>query len=152
MNGQPPNAFISMITLGVSDLARSCRFYQKLGWQDSPHSQEGVAFLQGNNIVLGLYGHEALGEDAGGRVLAAPPCAVALAINLATPGDVDTYHQKACKAGATAIKSPQAVFWGGYSGYFGDPDGHLWEVAHNPFFQMTSDGRIDLFEEAGHAR
>ncbi len=140
MNG----AHISIVTLGVSDLCRSLAFYTALGWQDSSLSQDSVKFLQGSNVVLGLYGREALAEDAA----ATPgPCAFsasAIAVNLSSREEVDTFFKLAVDAGAYPQKPPQKVFWGGYSGYFRDFDGHYWEVAHNPFIQLDNDGNLDL--------
>ncbi len=140
-------AGISMVTLGVDDLARSRAFYEALGWVVAPQSQESVVFLQGRNIVLGLYGRQALAEDA--NVENTPPgfSGFALAINVSSPAEADRLFDTAVANGATAHKPPQKVFWGGYSGYFGDPDGHLWEVAHNPFFAMDADGNLRLVDD-----
>ena len=140
-------AGISMVTLGVDDLARSRAFYEALGWAVAPQSQESVAFMQGRNIVLGLYGRQALAEDAG--VENTPPgfSGIALAINLSSETEADRLFATAVAKGASAHKPPQKAFWGGYSGYFADPDGHLWEVAHNPFFAMDADGNLRLMDE-----
>ena len=139
-------AHISMVTLGVDDLSRSRIFYEALGWRLAPQSQESIVFLQGRNIVLGLYGQQALAEDAG--VENTPGFSgVALAINVSSPAEVDRLFDTAVSNGANAQKPPQKVFWGGYSGYFGDPDGHLWEVAHNPFFAMDADGNLRLLDD-----
>ena len=140
-------ARISMVTLGVDDLARSRTFYEALGWAVAPQSQESVVFLQGRNIVLGLYGRQALAEDAG--IEDTPPgfSGVALAINVASETEADRLYDTAVKNGARAQKPPQKVFWGGYSGYFADPDGHLWEVAHNPFFAMDAVGNLQLLDD-----
>ncbi len=125
---------ISIVTLGVSDLAKLTGFYERLGWQNTQASQDSVTFLQGASIVLGLYDHKALAEDANISPEGEGFRGVTLAINLPDEAAVDAYFQKALDAGASAQKKPEKVFWGGYSGYFADPDGHLWEVAHNPFF------------------
>jgi catechol 2,3-dioxygenase-like lactoylglutathione lyase family enzyme len=125
---------ISMITLGVRDLARSVEFYEKgLGFprMESPPT---VAFFTLNGTWLGLYGRDALAEDA-----TVPPEgsgfeSFALAHNVHSEAEVDAVINQAVDAGATLAKQPQKTSWGGYSGYFKDPDGHLWEVAHNPFF------------------
>ena len=140
-------ARISMVTLGVDDLSRSRIFYEALGWRLAPQSQESVVFLQGRNIVLGLYGRQALAEDAG--VENTPPgfSGVTLAINVASEAAADRLFETAVKNGASARKPPQKAFWGGYSGYFADPDGHLWEVAHNPFFAMDADGNLRLVDD-----
>ena len=140
-------ARISMVTLGVDDLSRSRIFYEALGWRLAPQSQESVVFLQGRNIVLGLFGRQALAEDA--DVENSPPVfsGVALAINVSSESAADRLFAKAVANGASARKPPQKAFWGGYSGYFADPDGHLWEVAHNPFFAMDADGNLRLVDE-----
>lgn len=124
---------ISMITLGVDDLERSIAFYEKgLGFPrlESPPT---VAFFTLYGTWLGLYGREALAEDAGISHEGAGFNSFALAHNLASEAEVDQAMAEAVKAGAELVKQPQKVFWGGYSGYFKDPDGHLWELAYNPF-------------------
>jgi hypothetical protein len=123
---------ISMITLGVRDIARSVRFYRDgLGFPqlDSPPD---VAFFTLAGSWLGLYGREALAEDATVPSTGSGFPGFALAHNVASEAEVDAVMASAQKAGATIVKPAQKVFWGGYSGYFGDPDGFLWEVAHNP--------------------
>lgn len=125
---------ISMITLGVRDLAKAVEFYQKgLGFprMDSPPE---VAFFTLNGTWLGLYGREALAEDATVSADGQGFEAFALAHNVASEAQVDDIIGQALAAGATLAKKPRKVSWGGYSGYFRDPDGHLWEVAHNPHF------------------
>lgn len=124
---------ISMITLGVSNLGRSVQFYETgLGFPrvDSP---ETVAFFELNGTWLGLYAKTALAEDA----MVSPEgngfSGIALAHNLESREAVDDAFKAAITAGATATKPPEPAFWGGYSGYFADPDGYLWEIAHNPF-------------------
>ena len=125
---------ISMITLGVRDLAASVKFYEEgLGFprMDSPPE---VAFFTRNGTWLGLYGREALAEDATVSAEGSGFAAFSLAHNVQSEEEVDEVMNQALAAGATLIKQPQKVFWGGYSGYFKDPDGHLWEIAHNPHF------------------
>ncbi|NKB51925.1 MAG: VOC family protein [Rhizobiaceae bacterium] len=129
-------ANVSIVTLGVEDLTTSTSFYEKLGWANSSASQESVTFLQGHSVILGLYGRNALAEDAGVDPTGSGFRGVALAINLPDRQAVDGFFALAVSCGADATKQPQEVFWGGYSGYFADPDGHLWEVAHNPFVKM----------------
>ncbi len=127
---------ISMITLGVRDLAASIRFYEQglgLPRMESPPS---VAFFTLNGTWLGLYGREALAEDAQVPAAGEGFEGFALAHNVASEEEVDALVAQAVAAGATLVKTPQKVFWGGYSGYFKDPDGHLWEVAHNPLFWL----------------
>ena len=142
-------AGISIVTLGVGDLAASTGFYEKLGWRNTPASQPTVSFLAGRNVVLGLYPRKALAEDA--QIEDTPPGfgGTTLAVNLQSEQAVDAFFALALKSGARPQKQPQKVFWGGYSGYFADPDGHLWEVAHNPFFAFDAAGNLDLF--AGEA-
>lgn len=139
-------AYISLVTLGVSDIARATAFYEALGWETAGPSNEAVSFMRGGNVVLGLFGRTALAEDA--NVADAPTgfSAVALAVNLPSEADVDAFVARALAAGASECKTPQKVFWGGYSGYFADLDGHLWEVAHNPFFPLDESGAIQLPE------
>ncbi len=125
---------ISMITLGVRDLAAAIRFYEEgLGFprMESPPT---VAFFTLDGTWLGLYGREALAEDATVSPEGGGFESFALAHNVSSEPEVDELMSQAIDAGATLVKKPQKVFWGGYSGYFKDPDGHLWEVAHNPFF------------------
>jgi uncharacterized protein len=126
-------AHLSLITLGVSDLARSEAFYQSLGWQATGEPGETISFIRLNGVVLGLYGHNALADDVGVDSARSGFRGVTMAINFATPERVDEVVAAWHAAGATVVKQPQAVEWGGYSGYVADPDGHLWEIAFNPF-------------------
>lgn len=125
---------ISMITLGVENLETAIDFYENglgLPRKDSP---PGVAFFTLNGTWLGLYGREALAEDAGVAAQGSGFSGISLAHNVASEAEVDALLNQAGAAGATIIKPAAHVFWGGYSGYFSDPDGHLWEVACNPLF------------------
>ena len=125
---------MSMITLGVRDLAAAVRFYEQglgLPRMDSPPE---VAFFPLNGTWLGLYGREALAEDAAVSSEGAGFEGFALAHNVSSEAEVDELMREAVAAGATQVKAPRKVLWGGYSGYFKDPDGHLWEVAYNPHF------------------
>jgi hypothetical protein len=125
---------ISMITLGVRDLDAAIRFYEKgLGFPRM-ESPPGVAFFTLNGTWLGLYGREALAEDATVSAKGDGFEAFTLAHNVLSESEVDRVVAQAVEAGALLVKTPQKVFWGGYSGYFKDLDGHLWEVAHNPLF------------------
>lgn len=138
-------ANISIVTLGVEDLPTSTEFYENIGWSNTTASQDSVTFLQGHSVVLGLYGRQALAEDAEVDPAGSGFRGVSLAINLESEAAVDAFFAKAISHGAEAKKRPQKVFWGGYSGYFADPDGHLWEVAYNPFFQGdVSTGQLAL--------
>ena len=136
---------INLVTLGVADIAASRSFYQRLGFVASPASNDDVAFFDANGIVLGIFGHDALAHDA-----TLPPHpqpafrGVSLAWNARDEAEVDAIIAHAVACGASLVKAPQKVFWGGYSGYFADPDGHLWEIAFNPFFPLTAEGRIQL--------
>ncbi|MEW5808946.1 MAG: VOC family protein [Actinomycetota bacterium] len=134
---------ISLITLGVDDLARARRFYEDgLGWQprDAP---EGVVFYQLPGMALALFGRADLAEDAhhpvDGRF-----SGITIAINQRSEADVDAVLEQAVAAGATLLKPAERVFWGGYSGYFADPDGHVWEVALNPAWTINEDGTLTI--------
>jgi uncharacterized protein len=137
---------LTLVTLGVADVARSTAFYEALGLARGAASNDAVTFFDMAGIVLGLYGREALAEDA--RVAAAGEGfrATSLAWNLPDRPSVDAALAAAIAAGGTLVKPAEAVFWGGYSGYFADPDGHLWEVAHNPFFPLDTSGVLRLPE------
>ena len=135
---------ITLVTLGVSDMARSRRFYAGLGWQMHPQSQEGVTFYQANGFVFGLFGLGPLAVDQGRPDATLGTGASALAQNFATESEVDAAFARALEAGATALKAPEKVVWGGYSGYFADPDGHVWELAMNPFWPLNDDGSLTL--------
>ncbi len=123
-----------MITLGVSDLETSIKFYQEgLGFPKM-ESPPGTAFFTLNGSWLGLYPRDSLAEDATILPDGSGFPGFALAHNVASDSEVDQVIEQAVSAGAALVKPPQKVFWGGYSGYFKDPDGFLWEVAHNPHF------------------
>ena len=125
---------ISMITLGVKDLEKSVKFYQEgLGFPKMESPPE-IAFFTLNGSWLGLYAWESLAEDASVSSEGSGFNGFTLAHNVASEAEVDQTIQQALEAGATLSKAAQKTFWGGYSGYFKDPDGYLWEVAHNPFF------------------
>ncbi len=134
---------LSMVTLGVADLDRSRRFYEALGWRRHGDQAE-VVFFQAGGMVLGLYGREALAKDADVAVPGRSFSGIALAYNTRAKADVDAVLAEAKAAGATLQKPAQEAFWGGYSGYFADPDGHLWEVAWNPYWTIADDGSVKL--------
>lgn len=145
----PMEQRVSLITLGVADLPRSRRFYEEgLGWTASAASQESIVFFQLGGIGLALYGRAALAEDAGlpdrhdadGGGFGG----ITLAHNVRSKEEVDSLLALAERAGGRLLKPGQSVFWGGYSGYFADPDGHPWEVAWNPFAPLAEDGSIRL--------
>jgi catechol 2,3-dioxygenase-like lactoylglutathione lyase family enzyme len=135
---------INLVTLGVGDVQASAAFYERLGWRRSGASMQEVVFFDAGGVVLGLYGRGPLAEDAAVSAEGAGFRAVALALNLPSRAEVDATIAEAAAAGATVTKRAEEVFWGGYSGYFADPDGHLWEVAHNPLWPLAEDGRIVL--------
>lgn len=136
-------ASITLITLGVDDLERSERFYAALGWEPVERT-EGVRFYQLAGQVFGLFGREALAKDQGRPGAALGTGAATLGRNFATEAEVDAAFALALSAGASALKAPSRVFWGGYSGYFADPDGHVWELAVNPFWPLSEDGTLTL--------
>ncbi|MCG8394466.1 MAG: VOC family protein [Pseudomonadales bacterium] len=127
---------ISMITLGVRNLDKAIRFYQQgLGLPRRPMPEDApVAFFELNGTWLGLFGHDDLADDAGVSPQGSGFRGVTLAHNVDSPQEVDQLLKQAQAAGATLVKIGQPTDWGGYSGYFADPDGHLWEVACNPHF------------------
>ncbi len=142
----PPVQRVTLITLGVSDLAASISFYERLGWQRHAASQEGVAFYQMQGAVLGLFGRADLAKDQGREGATLGTGAMTLAQNFATEAGVDAAFARARDAGAQVLKVPERVFWGGYSGYVADPDGHVWELAMNPFWPLAPDGSLTLPE------
>jgi uncharacterized protein len=130
---------LSLVTLGVADLERSQRFYEALGWKRGNKEAE-VAFFQLNGMILALWSRAALAEDAGIEDTGGSFGGIALAYNARSKADVDAALAEAKQAGARILKPAHDVFWGGYSGYFADPDGHVWEVAWNPGWTITAQG------------
>ncbi|HET6390550.1 VOC family protein [Hyphomicrobium sp.] len=137
---------LSLVTLGVKNVARSRAFYEALGFRASSASQDEVAFFDLGGIVLSLFGREALAKDAGVEPRESGFSGVSLAHNVNSQAEVDQVLSEAVSAGGKLIKPGQKAFWGGYSGYFADPDGHLWEIAYNPFMPLDASGRITLPE------
>jgi hypothetical protein len=134
---------ISFITLGVSNLQRSLRFYQDgLGFPLSTASKDDIAFFKTGGVVLALYPLDKLAEDSQVQAQGSGFRGVTLAHNVRRREEVSEFLALAAAAGGTITKSAQDVFWGGHSGYFSDPDGHLWEVVWNPFFPFADDGRV----------
>lgn len=134
---------VSVITLGVADLARARRFYEALGWRTGAAPDDDVVFFQCGGTVLALWDRARLADDSavtdgGGWV------GVTLAHNVGSPAEVDAVIAQAREAGATIGREGAATFWGGYSGVFTDPDGHPWEVAHNPRWGLEPDGSVRL--------
>ena len=136
---------LSVVTLGVADLERSRAFYERLGWRRAARASEGVAFFRTEGgAVLALYPRHALAEDAGVPAEGSGFGGITLAHNVRSREEVDAVLAEAAAAGAGLLKPAQDAFWGGYSGYFADPDGHPWEVAWNPFFPLDEAGRLQL--------
>ena len=137
---------ISIITLGVANVDHATRFYERLGFVASSAGNEQITFFKSHGVVLAVFGRAELAADAAVKDSAPGFSGVTIAHNVGSPAEVDMALAKAVAAGATLKKPAQKVFWGGYSGYFADPDGHLWEVAHNPFFPLDAEGRVTLPE------
>jgi catechol 2,3-dioxygenase-like lactoylglutathione lyase family enzyme len=140
-----PEQRVTLITLGVRDLARARAFYRALGWRPVEENDR-ISFYQMQGAALALFGLADLADDQDRPVAELGTGALTLAQNFATEADVDSVWHRAMAAGARAIKQPQAVSWGGYSGYFADPDGHVWELAMNPFWPLAADGSLTLPE------
>jgi len=134
---------LSLVTLGVRDLRRARTFYEGLGWRTGANPEDDVVFFQTGGMILSLWSRESLAEDSavedtggwGG---------VTLAYNTRSPEEVDEVVEEARRAGARIAREPAATFWGGYSGVFADPEGHPWEVAHNPHWTLRDDGSVSL--------
>jgi catechol 2,3-dioxygenase-like lactoylglutathione lyase family enzyme len=135
---------ISLVTLGVRDLAASRAFYKRLGWMESGAGNEHVAFFQCGGVVFALWGREALMDDAGIKSAGKGFANISLAHNVRSREAVDATLEEAKKAGAPILKPGAETSWGGYIGYFADPDGFAWEVAWNPGFEILPDGAIRL--------
>src|SRR3712207_506383 len=136
---------VSLITLGVRDLQRARAFYEALGWTTRAAAEDDVVFFQAGGMVVALWGRDQLAEDSavsdsggwGG---------VTLAYNTRSTAEVDAVIEEARAAGATIAREAAETFWGGYSGVFADPEGHAWEVAHNPRWAIDAEGRVRLPE------
>jgi uncharacterized protein len=134
---------VSLVTLGVADLGRARAFYEGLGWTTGAEPDDDVVFFQAGGMIVALWGRAQLAEDSvvsdgggwGG---------VTLAYNTRSPDEVDAVLAEAEAAGATIARAGAETFWGGYSGVFIDPDGHPWEVAHNPHWTIADDGSVRL--------
>ena len=134
---------LSLITLGVEDLARARAFYEGLGWHTNAGPDDDVVFFQALSMVVALWSRERLAEDSGVED-GGGWGGVTLAYNARSPAEVDTVIEEARSAGASIPREPGETFWGGYSGMFVDPDGHPWEVAHNPRWTIRDDGSVEL--------
>ena len=141
---------LSMITLGVADLERAVAFYENVvGWKAAP-SPPGIAFFDLGGLVFSLYPHDDMAKDmnaADGDSGDLAYQGFALAHNARSKEEVDSIFSRLKDTGATIVKEPEDVFWGGYSGYFSDPDGHSWEVAYNPHWVIRKDGRVSMTKD-----
>jgi len=134
---------VSLITLGVGDLGRARSFYEALGWSTRAEAGADVVFFQAGAMVVALWDRAALAEDSGVEDTGGWG-GVTLAYNVRSPAEVDAVVEEARAAGATIAREPGATFWGGYSAAFVGPDGHPWEVAHNPRWRLRDDGGVEL--------
>jgi predicted lactoylglutathione lyase len=134
---------VNVITLGVADLERARRFYEAIGWRTDAGPEADVVFFQAGEMVVALWDRARLAEDS--CVKDSPGWGgVTLAVNLASPEEVDKVTEEAREAGARIGRQPAETFWGGYSSVIVDPDGHPWEIAHNPHWTVTEDGGVSL--------
>ena len=135
---------ISFVTLGVGDLARSRQFYAALGWKESSSSNADIAFFQAGSVAFALFQREALAEDANVAAQGSGFSGFTLAHNVESEEAVVNTIAEAVAAGATLVRPADKVFWGGFRGYFADPDGFLWEVCWNPFVTLDSEGHVHV--------
>lgn len=135
---------LSLVTLGVRDLAASRAFYKRIGWTESQASNAEVAFFQCGGLVFALWGRDALADDAGVQAADKGFANISLAHNVRSKEDVDATLEEAQTAGARILKPGAETSWGGRTGYFADPDGFAWEVAWNPGFEILPDGSVKL--------
>lgn len=141
------SAYISLITLGVADIAKATSFYEQLGFLRSKGvSQTSVSFMQAGGVVLALWGRDAQRDDAMAGEIWTGNGGMVIAQNLTSDAEVDAAMARAEAAGARILKRAAKTFWGGYDGYYADADGHVWEIAFNPFWQLDEQGRIKLPE------
>ena len=134
---------MSLVTLGVRDLARARAFYEALGWKSGAAPDDDVVFFQAGGMVVALWDRAELAADSG-VTDGGGWGAVTFAYNTRSPAEVDAVIEEARAAGATIAREPGETFWGGYSAIFVDPDGHPWEVAHNPRWTINPDGSVSL--------
>ncbi|HEX6763773.1 MAG TPA: VOC family protein [Gaiellaceae bacterium] len=134
---------ISLVTLGVADLPRARAFYERLGWRTRAAQDDEVVFFQAGGLVVALWDRAELAKDSGVGD-AGGFGGITLAHNVGSPAAVDAVLGEARAAGASVTRPPAPTFWGGYSGVFADPDGHPWEIAHNPHWTLHDDGTIAL--------
>ena len=134
---------LSLVTLGVADLVRARTFYESLGWATHAGPDDDVVFFQTGGMIVALWGRGQLAEDSGVDDTGGWG-GVTLALNVRSPAEVDAVIDEARTAGARIARAGAETFWGGYSGVFVDPDGHPWEVAHNPHWTIDDDGATRL--------
>jgi predicted lactoylglutathione lyase len=134
---------VSLVTLGVADVGRARSFYEALGWTTRAEPGDDVVFFQAGGLVVALWSRSSLAEDSGVDDRGGWG-GVTLAYNVRASSEVDVVIDEARRAGARIAREPAATFWGGYSGVFVDPDGHPWEVAHNPHWTVRDDGSVNL--------
>lgn len=134
---------LSLVTLGVADLSRARAFYEALGWRTGAQPGDDVVFFQAGGMIVALWDRAKLAQDSGVED-AGGWGGVTLAHNVRSPEEVDRVIAEAEAAGARIPRAGAPTFWGGYSGMFVDPDGHAWEVAHNPHWALRPDGSVDL--------
>ena len=145
-DGIAPN--FTIVTLGVADLDRSVRFYTALGWEQRGDVSQGITWFKTSGSWIGLFGYDALAEDTAQEPVPAEELpayrGITLAVNLSSETDVDLAFAHVREVGGRIVKPPTRAEWGGYSGYFADPDGHLWEIAYAPGFPVDEHGRIEI--------
>ena len=134
---------VTLVTLGVADLARARAFYEALGWHTGAGPDDDVVFFDTGGLIVSLWSRESLAEDSGVED-GGGWGGVTFANNVGSPAEVDAVVERARTAGARIAREPGETFWGGYSGVFVDPDGHPWEVAHNPHWSLRDDGTVSL--------
>lgn len=143
MSGLPAN--FGIVTLGVADVARAAAFYAALGWERAGASSEEIVWFRTSGSYVGLFERSCLAEDAAvPNTPAGGFTGITLAVNVDSPDAVDAGLAGAVAAGGSVVKPGTKAEWGGYSGYFADPDGFLWEVAHNPHFPLSTEGQVRI--------
>ncbi len=141
-------ANFSIVTLGVSDLERAAKFYRELGWEQRGNPAQGITWFKTSGSWIGLFDHASLAEDAALEPVPADELptfrGITLALNLPSEAAVDLAFARVQDIGGRIVKPAKRTEWGGYSGYFADPDGHVWEIAHAPGFSIDDAGRIEI--------
>ena len=135
---------VSLVTLGIGDLGQARAFYEALGWRSNAKPDDDVVFFQAGGMIVALWSRSELAKDCAVEDTGGAFSGVALAHNVRSPEEVDAVLELAASAGATVTRGGAPTFWGGYSGVFVDPDGHPWEVAHNPFWTLHENGSVSL--------